>query len=71
MQMFGNELFRTWPSILLGAGCFGALYGMVLLMSDRLMFGFEGVSAAAVGIALLSFIGYVGVALLIRDEDTR
>lgn len=67
--MFGNDLFRSWPAVLAGAGCFGLFYGMIILMSDRLLFDIAGVSHAVLGVGLLSFAGYIGVAMLIRTRD--
>lgn len=67
--MFGNELFRNWPVVLLGAGCFSGFYGMIILMSDRLMFGIEGISREVLGIIGLAFVGYVMVAMIIRRDE--
>ncbi len=69
--MFGTKIFETWPAVLTGAGCFGALYGLVVLMSDKLMFDMEGVSWEAAGITMLAFVGYIGVALLIRQKPSE
>lgn len=66
--MFGTEIFESWPAVFTGAGFFGGLYGMIIVMSDRLMFDIDGISFAAVGITCFSFVGYVGVALLIRRK---
>ncbi|MFW5972468.1 MAG: hypothetical protein ACOCTG_00635 [Bacteroidota bacterium] len=69
--MFGNEIFRTWPAVFLGASCFSLLFGMIVALSDSLFFEAEGITSAAIGITILSFVGYLGIAIQIRNEEPQ
>jgi hypothetical protein len=66
--MFSSELFRSWLFILISGACFAAFFGAIVLMSETLFFEASGLSSTVKGIAGLSFLGYVGVAWLIRTE---
>lgn len=66
--MFGNQLFKNWLIVVVSACCFSGLFALVLYMSETLFFGWDESSSAVAGIAILSFVGYLGVAALIRSE---
>jgi hypothetical protein len=69
--MFSNALFRSWLLILLGGVCFGGIFGLIVGMSEALFFEGTTASPAAKGIFFLSFVAYVGLALLLRNEDAE
>jgi hypothetical protein len=67
--MFSNELFRSWLFILLGGACFALIFGGIVMMSEVLFFEATHVSSAVKGIAGLSFLGYIGLAWLLRTSE--
>lgn len=66
--MFDSQAFHSWPHILVGAGVFAALFGLMVAMGEALFDGYFRPSRVSLGIAAGAFIGYLGVALLIRYE---
>ncbi|GIV59433.1 hypothetical protein GQ464_005800 [Rhodocaloribacter litoris] len=70
--MFDDRAFRTWPRVITVALTFAFLFGLIAVLSDLLFDGVLRLSPRALGFGLLAFIGYLGVAGLIRSrmEDT-
>ncbi len=66
--MFDVGLFDSWLSILTGAVCFALLFTMVGVMSDLLFDGVMRLSSLTLGLTALAFVGYLAIALLIRDD---
>ena len=66
--MFDSQAFRSWPSILIGAGVFAGLFGLMVAMGEALFDGSLSPSSLSLGIAISAFVGYLGVALLLRYE---
>lgn len=65
--MFGEQAFRTWPHVLLGALWFAGLFGLAALMADRLFNGNFEPTRRVWALAVAAFIGYIGTAMLIRS----
>lgn len=70
MLMFDGQVFQSWYHIVLGALCFAILFGATVAMGEALFDGSFGVSRAVVGLGGGAFVGYIGVALLVRHEGT-
>lgn len=66
--MFDDRAFATWPRILLGAFGFAALFGTVAVLTDLLFEERLYLSRWTLGLALLAFVGYLGVAAAIRSR---
>lgn len=66
--MFDSQAFHSWPYIILGAGVFAILFGLVVAMGEALFDGYFRPSRVSLVLAAGAFIGYLGVALLIRFE---
>ena len=66
--MFDSQAFHSWPHILIGAGIFAILFFVVVAMGEALFDGYLRPSRASLGLAAGAFIGYLGVALLVRHE---
>jgi hypothetical protein len=66
--MFDSQAFRTWPHIFFGAFLFAILFGSAVAMGEALFDGSLRMTRAVVGLGAAAFIGYVGVAIIVRYE---
>lgn len=69
--MFDSEAFHSWPHIILGASIFAVLFGLMTAMGEALFDGYFRPSRVSLGLAVGAFIGYLGVALLVRHQDAQ
>ncbi|MEX0746760.1 MAG: ABC transporter permease [Rhodothermales bacterium] len=67
--MFDSQAFRTWPLIVLGAISFAVLFGSAFAMGEALFDGSFQVTRTVVGLGAAAFVGYIGVALIVRYEE--
>lgn len=70
--MFDGRAFQSWPRITLGGLWFGALFALVMLLADALTSssGFH-LSRRVVVFGGGAFLGYVGVAWVVRLTSSR
>lgn len=68
--MFGSHVFHSWLSVLLGGLLFAILFGLVEMMSELVMDGEMRVSNKTVSLGALAFVGYIGVATIIKIRKT-
>ncbi len=70
--IFGNQFFRSWSSIFLGATVFAILFELPVLLVDYLLEGAFVWSRSAVVLAMGMFVGYllVGGAIKIADRQS-
>lgn len=61
--------FHSRLLVWLGAAVFGGLFGLVALLAERLFDGVFHVTPRVLTLAALAFVGYLGVAALIRRQD--
>lgn len=66
--MFDSQAFHSWLHVLFGAGVFAVLFGLMVAMGEALFDGHFRPTRVTLGIAAGAFIGYIGVATLIRYE---
>lgn len=66
--MFDGHAFQSWYHIFAGALLFALLFGMAASMGEALFDGTLRLTRSVVGIATGAFLGYLGVAYLIRRE---
>lgn len=66
--MFDSQAFRSWPHILVGACCFALLFGVAVAMGEALFDGTIRLTRTVAGFGACAFLGYVGVALILRNE---
>lgn len=67
--MFDNEAFHSWPIILVGATAFSGLFALLAMMTEVLFEGVFQVTPLVVGFGVVAFAGYVGTALILRQEE--
>ena len=68
MLMFDGQAFESWYHIVLGALCFAVLFGAAVAMGEALFDGSLRVTRSVVGLGGGAFLGYIGVAMLVRYE---
>lgn len=68
-RMFSNRAFESWPLVVIGALLFGSLFTLVAMMTDLVFHGAFRPSSSAVALGLSAFVGYVGVATILRREE--
>lgn len=69
--MFDSQAFHSWSHILIGAGVFAILFGIMTAMGEALFDGQFRPSRASMGVAAGAFVGYLGVAILLRYEEPQ
>ena len=69
--MFDSDAFSSWIYIVVGAGVFATLFGVMTAMGEALFDGYFGPTRASLALAAGAFLGYVAVAMLVRYEDGR
>lgn len=69
--MFESNLFHSWFLVLLGGMLFAGLFGFVAMLSDLVLGGELQVNQKALSMGALAFVGYVGVAALLKSDRQR
>ena len=70
--MFGGRAFRTWTHVLAGACGIAVLFLGVMIMAEEVIGdGGARVTRAGLMISAAAFLGYVGVAGIIRLDEAR
>ena len=69
--MFGRQAFDSWLFVVFSAACFGLLFGVAALMGEALFDGNVRLTRAVVGLGIGAFLGYLGVAFLVRRDRER
>lgn len=64
--MFGNHAFQSWAVIFVGAVFFAMLFMMLGMMTELLFEGAFRMTPGVLGFGLAAFVGYVGVAIVLR-----
>lgn len=66
--MFGNHAFSSWPLVLTGASLFAGLFMVLLMMTDAVLEEPVGSISNVLSFGAVAFIGYVGVAFILRQD---
>jgi hypothetical protein len=66
--MFDDKAFRTWGHVLAGACVLSGLFLIIMLMTEEVTGGGARFSQAAVTVTAAAFLGYLGIAWIIRRE---
>ena len=69
--MFGGRAFRTWTHVLAGACGIAVLFLGVMVMAEEVIGDGAQVTRAGLTISAAAFLGYVGVAGIIRFDEAR
>ena len=69
--MFGGRAFRTWTHVLAGACGIAVLFLGVIVMAEEVIGDGARVTRAGLMISAAAFLGYVGVAGIIRLDEAR
>ena len=67
--MFGGRAFRTWTHVVAGACGIAVLFLGVMVLSEEVIGDGARVTRAGLAMSAAAFLGYVGVAWLIRRDD--
>lgn len=68
--MFNARAFASWGLVFLGACSFALLFATLIAAADLVLDGFVHMNWRIFGFGLGAFLGYVGVAYLVREEET-
>jgi hypothetical protein len=68
--MFESHGFHSWLHVLVGACVFALMFGIMVASGEALFDGYLQPSRHSVGLSAGAFLGYIGVAVLVR-RDTR
>lgn len=67
--MFGEEAFRSWMHVLMGALTFALLFALLAAMAELVLLEADlRLSSGALMIGVLAFVGYLGAAILGRRD---
>ena len=67
VRVFDDDDFLfTWPGALVGAACLSALFALTAMMGQLVSGGTFSVTRTVVGFGAAAFVGYLGVAALLR-----
>lgn len=69
--MFGGRAFRTWTRVLAGACGIAVLFLGVMVMAEEVIGDGARVTRPGLMISAAAFLGYVGVAGIIRLDEAR
>ena len=69
--MFGERAFRTWPHVIAGACGISVLFLGVMVMAEEVIGDGARVTRVGLTMSAAAFIGYIGVAWLIRLDEAR
>lgn len=67
--MFGGRAFRTWTHVVVGACAISVLFLGVMVMAEEVIGDGARVTRAGLVMSAAAFLGYVGVAWLVRRDD--
>ena len=67
--MFGGRAFRTWTHVVAGACSIAVLFFGVMVLSEEVIGDGARVTRAGLMMSAAAFLGYIGVAWLIRRDD--
>lgn len=67
--MFGGRAFRSWVHIVAGACTISVLFLGVMVLAEEVIGDGARVTRAGLVMSAAAFLGYVGVAWLIRRDD--
>ncbi len=68
--MFGNRAFNSWPLVFIGAALFSGFFMVLLLMTDAVMEESVGSISSVLSFGAVAFVGYVGVAFILRQDTS-
>jgi|GEM_PF-1063130 len=68
-RMFGNRAFESWPLVIAGGAIFSGLFMLVLIMADLVLEEPVGSTVEVVSFGAVAFIGYIGVAFILRQDS--
>jgi len=69
--MFDGRAFRTWTRVLAGACAVALLFFGVMVMAEEVIGDGARVTRAGLKMSAAAFVGYVGVAWLIRLDEAH
>lgn len=69
--MFDARAFRTWTHVLAGACLLAVLFFGVMVMAEEVLGDGARVTRTGLIMSAAAFVGYLGVAWLIRVEEAR
>ncbi len=69
--MFDARAFRTWTHVIAGACGLAVLFLGIMVMAEEVIGSGARVTRAGLTMSAAAFLGYVGVAWLIRVEEAR
>jgi len=69
--MFDARAFRTWTHVIAGACGLAVLFLGIMVMAEEVIGTGARVTRAGLTMSAAAFLGYVGVAWLIRVEEAR
>ena len=67
--MFGGRAFRTWTHVVAGACGIAVLFLGVMVMAEEVIGDGARVTRAGLAMSAAAFLGYLGVAWLIRRDE--
>jgi hypothetical protein len=67
--MFDARAFRTWTHVIAGACGLAVFFLGIMVMAEEVIGSGARVTRAGLTMSAAAFLGYVGVAWLIRVED--
>lgn len=69
--MFDGRAFRTWTHVIVGACGISGLFFLVMVMAEEVVGDGARVTRAGLLMSAAAFLGYIGVAWLIRLGEAR
>ncbi len=69
--MFDGRAFRTWTHVLVGACGLSILFLGIMVMAEEVIGDGARVTRVGLMMSAAAFVGYLGVAWLIRLEEAR
>ncbi len=69
IAMFGGRAFRSWAHVVAGACAISVLFLGVMVMAEEVIGDGARVTRAGLVMSAAAFLGYVGVAWLIRRDE--
>lgn len=69
--MFDGRAFRTWTHVLVGACSLSILFLGIMVMAEEVIGDGARVTRVGLMMSAAAFVGYLGVAWLIRLDEAR
>ncbi len=69
--MFDGRAFRTWTHVIAGACVLSVLFLGIMVMAEEVIGDGARVTQAGLTMSAAAFLGYIGVAWLIRLDEAR